>query len=75
MSNLRKILIDHLRGEGMPDEHIVSYLKILEKLVTSEPGIEAPKLNEKLHSLGWNEVNIDYHFLQIAIAYLEEKSA
>ena len=75
MNNLRQILIDHLRGAGMPDEHIASYLKTLEKLVSSEPGIEASKLNEKLHFLGWNEVSINYHFLQIALACFEEKPA
>ena len=27
--------------------------------------------NQKMHSLGWNEVTVDYHSMQIAIACLE----
>jgi hypothetical protein len=33
--------------------------------------IEPAVANQKLHALGWNEVAIDYHCLQIAIACLE----
>jgi hypothetical protein len=74
MNKLRQILIDHLRDQGMTDDHIASYLKALKELVDSEPGIETDKLNQKLHSLGWNEVSINYHFLQIALACFEEDS-
>ena len=73
MSQLKQMLMNRLRARGMPDDHIASYLKTLEKLVKSEPGIETFRLNQKLHSLGWNEFSIDYHLLQIAIACFEEK--
>lgn len=41
------------------------------KSPSSEPSIEPAQANQKLNSLGWNEVAIDYHSLQIAIACLE----
>ena len=40
MDNLRQLLAEHLRGRGLPDDHIISYLRSLEKLIESEPGIE-----------------------------------
>jgi hypothetical protein len=39
--------------------------------ISSEPSIESAQANQKPHSLGWTEVAIDYHSLQISIAYLE----
>jgi hypothetical protein len=50
---------------------IPAYLKALTSLTSSEPGIEPAQANQKLNSLGWDEVTIDYHCLQIAIACLE----
>jgi hypothetical protein len=52
---------------------IPAYLKALASIVASEPGIELASLNQKLHSLGWDEVDIDYHCLQIAIACHESE--
>jgi hypothetical protein len=43
-------------------------------LISSEPGIDPAQANQKLHSLGWDEVLIDYHCLQIAIACLEAET-
>lgn len=40
MDELRQMLTDHLRGRGLPGDHVTSYLKSLEKLIESEPGIE-----------------------------------
>jgi hypothetical protein len=56
---------------------IPAFLKALTNLISSEPTIEPAQANQKLNSLGWNEVAIDYHCLQIAIACLEtdKKSA
>jgi hypothetical protein len=51
----------------------IQHLKLLASIVASEPGIELASLNQKLHSLGWDEVDIDYHCLQIAIACHESE--
>ena len=59
MNNLKQILIDHLRNQRMTDDHIASYLKALRDLVDNEPGIVTDKLNQRLHSLGWNEMMCD----------------
>jgi hypothetical protein len=50
---------------------IPAFLKALTHLISSEPGIDPIVANQKMHSLGWNEVTVDYHCLQIAIACLE----
>jgi len=74
MENLKLLLIDRLKSKGMDPGLIPAFLKALTSLISSEPGIDPTQANQKLHSLGWGEVVIDYHCLQIAIACLEAET-
>jgi hypothetical protein len=71
MDDLKPILINRLKSQGVDPSLIPAFLKALTSIISSEPGIELAQANQKLHALGWNEVAIDYHSLQIAIACLE----
>ena len=71
MEDLKLILIDRLKSKGMDPALIPAFLKAFTSFISSEPGIDLAQVNRKMHSLGWNEVAIDYHCLQIAIAFLE----
>jgi hypothetical protein len=74
MEDLKLLLVDRLKSKGMDPTLIPAFLKALTGLIVSEPGIEAGRVNQKLHALGWNEVTVDYHCLQIAIACLEAQT-
>jgi hypothetical protein len=71
MEELKLLLIDRLKSKGMDLALIPAFLKALMSLISLEPGIDPAHINQKLLSLGWNEVAIDYHCLQIAVACLE----
>jgi len=71
MESLKLLLIDRLNSKGMDPTLIPAFLRALTSLISSEPSIAPAQVNQKLHLLGWNEVAIDYHCLQIAIACLE----
>jgi hypothetical protein len=71
MEDLKLLLIDRLKSQGMDPSLIPSFLKALTSIISSEPNIDPAQANLKLHALGWNEIAIDYHSLQIAIACLE----
>lgn len=73
MDDLKLLLIDRLKSKGIDPSLIPAFLKALKSIISSEPGIEFAQVNQKLKFLGWNEVVIDYHSLQIAIAILEAK--
>ena len=70
MDDLKPLLIDRLKSQGMDPSLIPAFLKALTSIISSEPGIELAQVNQKLNLLGWDEVTIDYHSLQIAIACL-----
>jgi hypothetical protein len=74
MDDLKLLLIDRLKSKGIDPSLIPAFLKALTSLISSEPGIDPAVANQKMHSLGWDEVSIDYHCLQIAIACLEQKT-
>ncbi|RPI66537.1 MAG: hypothetical protein EHM38_09990 [Geobacteraceae bacterium] len=74
MDDLKLLLIDRLRSKGIDPSLIPAFLKALSHLISSEPGIEPAVANQKMHSLGWNEVTVDYHSMQIAIACLEAET-
>jgi hypothetical protein len=70
MEDLKPLLIDRLKSQGMDPSLIPAFLKALTSIISSEPGIELAQVNQKLNLLGWDEVTIDYHSLQIAFACL-----
>jgi hypothetical protein len=74
MEDLKLLLIDRLKSKGIDPSLIPAFLKALTSLISSEPRLEPAQINQKLHSLGWDEVAIDYHSLQIAIACLESEA-
>jgi hypothetical protein len=71
MEDLKLLLIDRLKSKGIDPALIPAFLKALTSLISSEPGIDPAVANQKMHSLGWTEVTVDYHCLQIVIACLE----
>jgi hypothetical protein len=75
MNHLRQILIDRLRAHGIADGHLTFYLKSLEMLIDSEPGIGPVQLTRKLHALGWDEISWDYHYFQIALACFDKNKS
>jgi hypothetical protein len=70
MEDLKPLLIERLRSQGMGPALIPPFLKALTGIISSEPGIDVTQVNQKLHALSWNEVLIDYHILQMAMARL-----
>ena len=66
--DLKPLLIDRLKSKGLNPSLIPGFLKALTSLISSEPGLEPAQMHQRLQSLGWDEVTVDYHCLQIAIA-------
>lgn len=71
MDEFKQILLDRLVKGGADPSSLSSILKALSKLLSSDPDIDAASANERLRYLGWHEVEVDYHTLQLALACFE----
>lgn len=73
MNDLRQILIDQLVKNGADPSSLPGMLRALSKILSANPDIDTAAANEKLCYLGWNEIQLNYHTLQLALAYFESE--
>ena len=68
---IKETLIDELKGKGINNEIIPRLIKDLSHSVQIDPSVSLSDVNDRLHFLGWEDVELDYHTLQLAIASFE----
>jgi len=73
MENLRHVLLDRLVKKGADSASLPGILRSLAKILSADPEIDPTSANKKLCYLGWQEVEVDYHILQIALACFESE--
>ena len=71
LNQLTKILIKRLEKKGMGPEMIRGFIKSLANTILDEPHMNLLQINKRLHSLGWDGFELDYHTFQLAIACFE----
>jgi hypothetical protein len=74
MADFKQLLSDRLVKGGADPSSLSSILKALFKLLAADPDVDPATANERLHYLGWGEVQVDYHALQLALACFELES-
>ena len=68
---IKEALIGELKGKGINNEIIPRFIKDLAYHLQNDPSGSLPDVNARLHFLGWEDIELDYHTLQLAIASLE----
>ena len=71
MSQLKELLIYRLVNKGMPPNIISSYLRSMKICLVNKPNMSLLQANEHLQFLGWNDIELDYHTMQLAKACFE----
>ncbi len=71
MSELTQVLFDRLEKKEMDPSTIPGFIRNLANTVLVNPHMNHAQVNEQLHFLGWDDVELDYHTLQLAIACFE----
>jgi hypothetical protein len=71
MDDFKQILSQRLIKGGADPSSLDSILKALSKMLSADPGLDPVAANERLRYLGWHEVEVDYHTLQLALACFE----
>jgi hypothetical protein len=65
--------LDRLVKKGADSSSLPGILKSLAKILSADPEIDPASANKKLCYLGWQEVEVDYHLLQLALACFESE--
>jgi len=71
LNQLTQILIDRLEEKGMGSEEIPAFIRDLTNALLVNPHSNHLHLNEQLHLLGWDDLELDYRTFEIASACFE----
>ncbi len=66
-------LINKLMENGVEASMIPGFIRSLANACLLDPDMPSCQANERLKYLGWEEIELDYHTLQLAINALETK--
>jgi len=69
--NLRALLATRLERQGVDQAQMAGFLREMEQLLRELPDVTLPAVNARLHYLGWGDVTLDYHSLELAAFCLE----
>ena len=67
----KQILVDRLEAKGLEKDTIPSFIRSMRICIATDPKMNHLKANKQLQFLGWNDIEVDYHTLQLSIAYFE----
>ena len=70
-TDIGKTFINELKGQGIENNVIPRLIKDLAHSFQIDPYVSLSEVNDRLHFLGWEDVELDYHTLQLAIASFE----
>jgi hypothetical protein len=73
MAQLIRILIKRLEEKGIEPCTLHGFLRDLAHSGLLNPDVSLLHVNQRLHVLGWESVEMDDHTLQLAIAWFEEE--
>jgi hypothetical protein len=66
-TDIEKTLINELKGKGIEYKIIPRFIKDLAYSFQIDPSVSLSDVNDRLHFLGWEDVELDYHTLQLAL--------
>jgi hypothetical protein len=73
--NLKQILLQRLKKIVVEPNLISGLMKALAGFFYLNPNISLLQVNDWLHYLGWNDIELDYHTYQLAIECLDKSRA
>jgi hypothetical protein len=71
MQPLKQILFHRLEEQGIDARNIPGFIRSLAGAFLDNPRMNLDQINQRLRYLGWDDLDMDYHTFQIAIACFE----
>lgn len=67
----KQILMSRLEMKGLGKSIIPGFIWSLKRCLLDNPDMNYLEANQRLQFLGWDDVDLDYHTMQLAIANFE----
>jgi len=67
----KQTLMSRLEMKGLGKSTIPGFIWSLKRCLSDNPDMNHLEANQRLHFLGWDDFNLDYHTMQLAIANFE----
>jgi hypothetical protein len=65
---IHDILLRRLSDKGLSKEMLPAFIRNLTRTIVSNPQISISELNRKLEWLGWNDIEMDAHTLDLILS-------
>ena len=73
MIHVKKALIKNLEKMGMAQGMIPGFLQSLSNYFSADPHMDLLQINHKLQTIGWDEIELDYHTFELARTWIENE--
>ncbi len=73
MNGLGDILNDRLEHKGLGRNMIPAFMRSLANSIHGDPHLDLGRMKRRLRYLGWDEFDLDYHTMQMAVACIEDE--
>ena len=73
LQNLKRVFIHRLIKMGIEPCLIPGFVRVLTNSLSVNPHINLQQVNKRLKYLGWDDIEIDYHTLSLAVECFEEE--
>jgi hypothetical protein len=71
IEHLNQILTQRLKEKGVDSNKIDGLIRNLANLYFANPDMSLSQINKELQYLGWDDLELDYHTLQLLLACFE----
>ena len=71
--HLNQVLIQRLKDKGVGSNKIDGFIRNLANLYFANPDMSLSQINKKMQYLGWDDLELDYHTLQLLLACFDLK--
>ena len=71
MDTIIDVMVNRLVSKGIEITSIPALIRNLANTIADNPNIELSELNDRMQSLGWNNIDLDEHSFQLVIAIFE----
>ena len=71
LSENKQVLMHRLEMKGMEQSAIPGFVLSLKSCLLDNPDMNHLQTNKRMQLLGWDDFDLDYHTLQLAIACFE----